>query len=160
MVQKSRRRIIREQVLQVLFAYEMNKDSLQYLKDEILTDVSSKTELEFANDLINKTVEHVKEFDVMIKGRVDNWEIGRIALIDKILIQIGICELLYFPDIPPKVTINESLEIAKEYSTARSAKFINGILDAILSSEKKSGRLKKQGRGLVEGNISQSPEDS
>ncbi|MEJ2195458.1 MAG: transcription antitermination factor NusB, partial [Ignavibacteriaceae bacterium] len=121
MVQKSRRRIIREQVLQVLFAYEMNKDSLQYLKDEILTDVSSKTELEFANDLINKTVEHVKEFDVMIKGRVDNWEIGRIALIDKILIQIGICELLYFPDIPPKVTINESLEIAKEYSTARSA---------------------------------------
>lgn len=160
MVYKSRRRIIRERVLQVLFAFEMNKDSLQYLKDEILTDFSNKIELEFANDLINKTVEHVKEFDVMIKGRVNNWEIGRIALIDKILIQIGICELLYFPDIPPKVTINESLEIAKEYSTAGSAKFINGILDAILSSEKKSGRLNKQGRGLVERNIPKSSEDS
>ena len=160
MVYKSRRRIIRERVLQVLFAFEMNKDSLQYLKDEILTDFSNKIELEFANDLINKTVEHVKEFDLMIKGRVNNWEIGRIALIDKILIQIGICELLYFPDIPPKVTINESLEIAKEYSTAGSAKFINGILDAILSSEKKSGRLNKQGRGLVERNIPKSSEDS
>jgi len=160
MVQKSRRRIIREKVLQVLFAYEMNQDSLQFLKDEILTEISNKTELDFANELINKTVEHVNEFDVMIKGRVNNWEIGRIALIDKILIQIGICELLYFPDIPPKVTINESLEIAKEYSTARSAKFINGILDAILSIEKKSGRLKKHGRGLVEGNTSKSSEDS
>lgn len=61
---------------------------------------------------------------------------GRIALIDKILLRMAICELLYFPDIPPKVSINEAIEIAKEFSTAGSGKFINGILDAILSDEK------------------------
>jgi N utilization substance protein B len=81
---------------------------------------------------------------------------NRIALIDKILLRIGICELLHFPDIPPKVSINESIEIAKDYSTAGSAKFINGILDAILAEEKKEGKLNKTGRGLVEESITPS----
>ena len=160
MAQKFRRRIIREKVLQVLFACEMNQDSLHNSMEEILADISNKTDREFANDLINRTLKHTTELDEIIKGRVSNWEINRIALIDRILMRIGICELLYFPDIPPKVSINESIEIAKEYSTAGSAKFINGILDAILSNEKKSGRLNKQGRGLVEGTISKSSDES
>jgi len=160
MVQKSRRRIIREKVLQVLFAYEMNQDSLQISMDEILADITNKTDRQFANDLINRTIKHIEGLDEIIKSRVSNWEINRIALIDRILIRIGICELLYFPDIPPKVSINESIEIAKEYSTAGSAKFINGILDAILTSEKKSGKLNKQCRGLVEGTISKSSDES
>jgi N utilization substance protein B len=84
---------------------------------------------------------------------------NRIALIDRILLRIGICEILYFPDIPPKVSINESIEIAKEYSTGGSAKFINGILDAVLTNEKKSGKLNKIGRGLVEDSITKLPED-
>ena len=79
---------------------------------------------------------------------------GRIALIDKILLRMAICEILYFPDIPPKVSINEAIEIAKEFSTAGSGKFINGILDAILSEEKTAGRLNKTGRGLVDSTIS------
>jgi N utilization substance protein B len=74
-------------------------------------------------------------------------------LIDKVLLRIGICELIYFPDIPPKVSINETIEIAKEYSTARSGKFINGILDAILSELKETGKLNKTGRGLVDESI-------
>jgi N utilization substance protein B len=160
MAQKFRRRIIREKVLQVLFAYEMNQDSLKFSMDELLSDISNKADREFANDLINRTLKHTEELDEIIKERVSNWEINRIAVIDRILIRMGICELLYFPDIPPKVSINESIEIAKEYSTAGSAKFINGILDAILSMEKKSGRLKKQGRGLIEGTISKSSDES
>ena len=160
MVQKFRRRIIREKVLQVLFAYDMNQDSLQNSMDEILADISNISDQEFADDLINRTLKHLKKLDEIIENRVSNWEINRIALIDRILLRIGICELLYFPDIPPKVTINEYIEIAKEYSTAGSAKFINGILDAILTSEKKSGRLKKEGRGLVEGSISKGTKDS
>ena len=160
MAQKSRRRVIREKVLQVLFAYEMNQDSLQFSMDEILADITNKTDRQFANDLINRTIKHIEGLDEIIKSRVSNWDINRIALIDRILIRIGICELLYFPDIPPKVSINESIEIAKEYSTAGSAKFINGILDAILSSEKKSGKLNKQGRGLVEGTISKNSDES
>ena len=144
----------------MLFAYDMNQDSLQNSMDEILADISNISDQEFADDLINRTLIHLKKLDEIIESRVSNWEINRIALIDKILLRIGICELLHFPDIPPKVTINEYIEIAKEYSTAGSAKFINGILDAILTSEKKSGRLKKEGRGLVEGSISKGPEDS
>ena len=74
----------------------------------------------------------------------------RIALMDKLLLRIGITELLYFPDIPPKVSINEVIEIAKNYSTSNSGKFINGILDAILTELKNTGKLNKTGRGLIE----------
>ena len=158
MKHKSKRRIVREKVMQVLFANEMNKDSLQLQINEILNDIEAGPDRDFANDLIKNVLEHVEDFDSMIKTRVANWEMNRIALIDRILLRMGICELLYFSDIPPKVSINEAIEISKEYSTAGSAKFINGILDAILSDEKKSGRLNKKGRGLVEESISKSPE--
>ncbi len=159
MSKKFKRRIIREKVLQVLFANEMNKGLLKFLMDDILKSISNQPDREFANDLINKILLHADELDDKIKERVKNWEMNRIALIDRILLRMGICEMLYFPDIPPKVSINESIEIAKEYSTAGSSKFINGILDAILSNERKSGKLKKEGRGLVEESITKSPED-
>ena len=145
--------------MQVLFAYEMNNESLQFLIDEIFVDVTSESDRQFGIELINNVNRHKNELDELIKGRVANWEMNRIALIDLILLRMGICEILYFPDIPPKVSINEQIEIAKEYSTAGSAKFINGILDAILSNEKESGKLNKKGRGLVEESITQSPED-
>jgi N utilization substance protein B len=158
MKHKSKRRLVREKVMQILFANEMNNNSLPLLVDEILHDIDEGSDRDFANELINNVLKHVNVLDSMIKKRVTNWEMNRIALIDKILLRMGICELLYFSDIPPKVSINEAIEISKEYSTAGSAKFINGILDAILSDEKKSGRLNKKGRGLVEESIVKSPE--
>jgi N utilization substance protein B len=156
---KYKRRLIREKVLQVLFAYEMNNESIQFLIAEIFKKITNDSDRKFGNDLINKVKIHKEELDELIKGRVANWEMNRIALVDRILLRMGICEILYFPDIPPKVSINESIEIAKEYSTAGSAKFINGILDAILSNEKKSGKLNKQGRGLLEESITKHPDD-
>jgi N utilization substance protein B len=156
MTNKSKRRIVREKVLQILYAYEMNKDSLEPLSLEILADVTDETDREFARELIRKILSNSDDLDKRIIGRVANWEMNRIALIDKILLRIGICEILYFPDIPPKVSINESIEIAKDFSTAGSGKFINGILDAILAEEKKNGKLNKTGRGLVEESISPS----
>jgi N utilization substance protein B len=158
MKHKSKRRLVREKVMQILFANEMNNDSLPLLVDEILHDIETGADLDFANELIDNVLKHIDVLDSMIKKRVTNWEMNRIALIDKILLRMGICELLYFSDIPPKVSINEAIEISKEYSTAGSAKFINGILDAILSDEKNSGRLNKKGRGLVEESIAKSPE--
>ncbi len=152
--QKSKRRIIREKVLQILYAHELNKESLASFSAEVLDDVKDKADQEFAHNLIRRVLSNVEELDSKIKERVENWELNRIALIDKILLRMGICELLYFPDIPPKVSINESIEIAKNYSTASSGKFINGILDAILAEQKKSGKLNKIGRGLVEDSIS------
>ncbi|MGB5287226.1 MAG: transcription antitermination factor NusB [Ignavibacteriaceae bacterium] len=151
---KSKRRIVREKVLQILYAYEMNRDSLDPLTLEILSGITDKADKEFARELISKVLANIVDLDNRIVGRVTNWEMNRIALIDKILIRMGICEILFFSDIPPKVSINESIEIAKDFSTAGSGKFINGILDAILAEEKKEGRLKKTGRGLVEESIS------
>jgi len=148
-----KRRIVREKVLQILYAYEMNNENLMALTKSVLGDVTEENDKKFGEDLVNAVLIHKKELDEKIKDRIDNWEINRVAIIDKILLRIAICELLYFPDIPPKVSINEAIEIAKEFSTAGSGKFINGILDAILSEEKTSG-LNKTGRGLVDETLS------
>ena len=156
LIKKSKRRIVREKVLQVLYAYEMNEESLQPLSFEILSEIIDPADKKFAEELIRKVLSNVEDLDNKIIQRVNNWEMKRIALIDKILLRMGICEILHFPDIPPKVSINESIEIAKDYSTAGSAKFINGILDAVLADEKKLGTLNKSGRGLVEESISPS----
>ncbi len=154
MTQLFKRRIARERVLQILYAYTMNKDSLEALIEGMLADISDGSDKEFARDLINRVIIHTDDLDNEIKKRVDNWEMNRIALIDRLLLRMGICEILYFPDIPPKVSINESIEIAKVYSTGGSGKFINGILDAVLSELKGTGKLNKQGRGLLEESIS------
>lgn len=149
-----KRRLIREKVLQVLYAYEMNNDNLQSQIDEIFSDVEEDNDKQFGLSLIYKVIPNREKFDEMIKSKVSNWEMDRIAMIDKILLRMGICELLYFEDIPPKVSINEVIEISKNFSTAGSGKFINGVLDAILNDLKKSGELKKAGRGLVDETIS------
>ena len=146
---KTNRRILREKVLQVLYAYELNGDGLTILMNGILADVTNQADLEFAKQLVNKVVTNKKSLEQEIHTKVANWEMDRIALIDKLLLQIGITELMYFPEIPPKVSINEVIEIAKDYSTSNSGKFINGILDAILSELKESGNLNKSGRGLI-----------
>ncbi len=149
-----KRRIVREKVLQILYAYTMNKESLETLINGMLTDITEKVDRDFADNLVHRVLANKDELDKKIQERVANWEMNRIALIDKILLRMGICEILYFPDIPPKVSINEAIEIAKVYSTAGSGKFINGILDAILSELKESGNLKKAGRGLIDESIS------
>lgn len=149
-MKKSNRRELREKVLQVLYAYELNGEGLSLLTEGILADVTSEMDINFAKLLINKTVANQKILDEQIRDRVANWEMDRIALIDRLLLRIGITELYYFPDIPPKVSINEVIEIAKEYSTSNSGKFINGILDAVLADLKNSGTLNKSGRGLIE----------
>jgi N utilization substance protein B len=151
---KTTRRILREKSLQVLYAYEMSGDGLQFLLDGILTDITNKNDKEFSAKIVNSVIANRKELDATIAERVNNWEMDRIALIDRILLRIGIAELFYFPDIPPKVSINEVIEIAKDYSTSNSGKFINGILDAILTDLKQSGKLKKVGRGLIDQTIS------
>lgn len=150
MIKKSNRRILREKVLQVLYAYELNGEGLTNLTNGILSDLTSITDIDFAKKLIDSVVANIKEMDIIIQEKVSNWEMDRIALIDRILLRIGISELINFPDIPPKVTINEVIEIAKDYSTSNSNKFINGILDAFLSDLKKSGKLNKTGRGLID----------
>ncbi|MFC5046635.1 transcription antitermination factor NusB [Aquimarina hainanensis] len=103
----------------------------------------------FAVDIFRKTKLNGAEFSKEIEGRTPNWDKDRIAELDKAIIQMGICEFVKFPSIPVKVTINEYLEIAKEYSTPKSSVFINGILDKISKEYKESDKLNKVGRGLM-----------
>ncbi len=103
----------------------------------------------FATDILKKTVLNGNEFTEEIDSKTPNWDKDRIAELDKAIIKMAICEFVKFPSIPVKVTINEYLEIAKEYSTPKSSIFINGILDKISKEYQESGKLNKVGRGLM-----------
>ena len=103
----------------------------------------------FALELAFKTHKHNADFVELIEPQLKNWELERITRIDMILIKMSLCELLYFPSIPIKVSINEYIDIAKMYSTPKSKDFINGILDKIMKKLQKEGRIHKEGRGLL-----------
>jgi len=146
-----RRRAVREKVLQALYAYELSREPIDTIIDTIVADLRKQPEaFSFARQLILKVLESSKELDDLIRKRVEHWEFDRLAVIDRIVLRMGICELLYFDDIPPKVSINEAIEIARAYSTEKSDKFVNGVLDSILDDLKKNGRLRKTGRGLLD----------
>lgn len=105
---------------------------------------------EFAKQLFRKTILNFNELGKAYHDKTNNWDVDRIAEIDSILLNMGVCELQKFPSIPVKVTINEYLEISKEYSTAKSSIFINGILDVLVKEMKDNNTLAKVGRGLIE----------
>jgi transcription antitermination protein NusB len=105
---------------------------------------------DFVLKLFRKTIIRSSQSAALISERAQNWEIDRIAVLDVILIKMALTEFLEFSSIPVKVTINEYIEISKEYSTPRSKQFINGILDKLVSDLKAEGVLKKTGRGLLE----------
>ncbi len=104
---------------------------------------------EFVSNLFRKTVLNESEFSKDYADKTPNWDTDRIAEIDTIILKMAICEFLKFPSIPTKVTINEYLEIAKEYSTPKSSLFINGILDNLIKEYQLNGKLLKTGRGLM-----------
>lgn len=110
----------------------------------------SKEEHEFVVSLFNAVIENGDELIDKISAKTKNWDTDRLAIIDLLLMRMALCEMLYFPHIPIKATINEYLEIAKLYSTPNSFGFINGILDKIHQELKTAGKINKTGRGLVE----------
>lgn len=110
--------------------------------------VKDEQDLDFAKKLLTKTLLNDAKWEQEIEGKTPNWDNDRIAEIDSIILKMAICELLNFPSIPEKVTLNEYLEIAKEYSTPKSSIFINGVLDKLAKEYKNTGRLQKMGRGL------------
>jgi len=104
---------------------------------------------QFAIELLKKTILNQNFLNEEIKNKTLNWDSDRIASVDFVLIQMAISEFQYFPSIPIKVTINEYLELAKEYSTPKSSIFINGILDKLVKEYESTGKLNKVGRGLM-----------
>jgi N utilization substance protein B len=114
------------------------------------TVVNWEEDREYIINLFQQTIRYDATFQEMITAKTQNWEPDRIAMMDTLLMKMAIAEFMYFPSIPVKVTINEYLEISKEFSTPKSNSFINGILDKILSELKDEGKIKKTGRGLME----------
>ncbi|MEM9648245.1 MAG: transcription antitermination factor NusB [Bacteroidota bacterium] len=110
--------------------------------------LKDQQDMVYANDLLTKTLLNDAKWEKEIEGKTPNWDNDRIAEIDSIILKMAICELLNFPSIPEKVTLNEYLEIAKEYSTPKSSIFINGVLDKLAKEYKSTGQLQKMGRGL------------
>ncbi len=137
--------IVNTFLLKLLKKIGVNKDA-SYLLPALLKD---QEDMDFAKKLLDKTLLKNAEWEKEIEGKTPNWDKDRIADIDGILLKMAICELLTFSSIPEKVTINEYLEIAKEYSTPKSSIFINGILDKLVKEYKGNGKLKKMGRGLL-----------
>ncbi len=153
-----RRRIVREKVVQALYAHEISGDPPDHVIECILSGLeNNKPAYDFARRLVLHTISHSAEIDRIIRAKVANWDFQRIAVLDRLILRMGICELIFFKEIPPKVSMNEAIELAKLFSTERSGQFINGVLDAVLNEMKATGGLAKAGRGLYEGLSSRKP---
>lgn len=128
------RRLAREVALQAIYAQELSGDSITFVETHIIDNSEELSEelKPFARELFEKTTLYKKDLDHYIKTKSENWDFERIAVIDRLIIRMAICEFLYFDDIPPKVSISEAIEIAKKFSTDDSSAFVNGILDAVL----------------------------
>lgn len=109
----------------------------------------AETAEEFGRQLLKESLGNEATLLKYIEPILNNWDLDRLAIIDMILIQMALTEFIYFPTIPTKVTLNEYVEISKQYSTAKSKDFVNGILDKLMKSLDEEGMIKKEGRGLV-----------
>jgi N utilization substance protein B len=137
--------IVNTHIIKQLSALKSDK-----INDFRVTKLYKDTEDQlFVQELFRKTVLNEQEFSKEFVDKTINWDVDRIAEIDTIILKMAICELLKFPSIPVKVTLNEYLELAKEYSTPKSSIFINGILDNIVKELNAKNRIQKVGRGLM-----------
>ena len=146
----SKRRFVRIKALEVLYAYQIAKDHIDKVKKDLLAEITDLEKYNFASELIDAVLKNQRLIDVMITERIRNWEYDRVAILDKIILRLAIAEILYFPEIPPKVSINEAIELAKIYCSDKSPTFVNGVLDAVLNNLKKENKLNKKGRGLLD----------
>lgn len=114
---------------------------LPLLKDE-------KDDMEFMSTLFKKTILYRQEFQDLIGKHTQNWEVERIANMDMLLMEMALAEIMYLPNIPVKASLNEYIDISKEYSTPNSKVFVNGVLDKIIAELKGENKIVKSGRGL------------
>jgi N utilization substance protein B len=141
------------EVLQALIAKTFKNFSFDdELEKNQLAEISGNwvEDREFVVNLFEQTIRHDAEYQALIAEKTQNWEPDRIAMMDTLLMKMAIVEFINFTSIPVKVTINEYLEISKEFSTPKSNSFINGILDKILFELKAQNKIRKIGRGLIE----------
>jgi len=140
-----KRRFSRELALKFLYQLEFNeegfKDQMASFEDRLSCQEEVK---DFMQELVSKVVGHRKEIDFTLQKYSEHWTLDRMTVIDRNILRLGVCELMYSQTIPPKVAINEAVEIAKKYGSEESPDFINGILDKI---------FKEMNRGIVQSPI-------
>jgi N utilization substance protein B len=118
----------------------------------MLLDLSANWEDDraFFEELYHQTLADDTRYEQIIAGYIQNWDVERVAVIDKIILKMALCEMHIFRSIPVKVTINEYIEISKIYSTPKSKQFINGVLDKLAQELTEKGEIRKSGRGLID----------
>jgi N utilization substance protein B len=130
------RRRARESAVQVLYRYDLvNEDYQKTIPETIQRQNLNPESTEYFTRLVKDTFEHLVEIDNCIQNHLKTWKLDRLAIIDRSILRLACCELLFFPDIPPKVSINEAVDIAKRYSDDESGRFVNGVLDAIYKTK-------------------------
>lgn len=132
-----KRTFARECALKILYQVDLTGDSVDSSIDNFWKfneEVEGEVR-DFTTSLVKKTIENLDKIDEKIANLATNWDLGRMAIIDKNILRLSGCELLYLEEIPPKVSINEAVELAKKYSGVDSSKFVNGILDKIKSQK-------------------------
>ena len=132
------RRIAREGVLEALFAHQFSDDEPALILKRIVgINPARKKSSDFIALLFHCVLDHLDWADELIKTHLQNWEFDRVAQVDRVLLRMGICEIFFIDEVPPKVSISEMVEISKIYSTDESPGFINGILDAVYKDYQK-----------------------
>lgn len=136
--------IVHDMIFKTIDSYQTHNFALLPLyRDE-------EDDVDFMKQLVNKTIRDNEYFDQLISGKTENWDAERIALMDVILMKMALCEILNITSIPVKVSINEYIDISKDYSTPNSKGFINGVIDKIVIELRNEGKIVKTGRGLME----------
>lgn len=138
--------ILRSMVLKTMKSVETEES------EPLLMELSKNWEedLLFLKELYDLAIDHEEEYVKFIDQKSKNWEIDRVALTDRIILEMAIGEMIHFSSIPVKVTINEYIELSKLYSTPKSKQFVNGLLDVLSIDLQKEGLIKKSGRGLLD----------
>lgn len=139
--------IVRSMVTKTVQSFEPGLDEPFELKSLSLNEAD---DFKYFRVLFDETIKKEHDFEALLAGKTKNWDMSRVATLDKMILKLALTEMINFPSIPVKVTINEFIEISKQYSTPKSKQFINGILDVLANELTSDGTIKKSGRGLID----------
>ena len=129
----------RESALQILYQIDVTGDPVDAVLNQYWHTRNRNPEVvDFANEIVKGTTEHLSEIDAIISQHSESWEISKMPIIDRNILRFAIYEILYMDDIPPRVTIDEAIDLANNFGTPNSGKFINGILDKIMTLNTKN----------------------
>ena len=129
------RRQARERAMQILFQWDIHGNTDHWLKEFWDRHPSSPEVKEFAERLVEGVMAHRAELDKLIGAYASNWKVSRMPIVDRNILRAALCELLWVPEVPAKVTVNEAIELAKRFADDETKGFVNGILDKILKEE-------------------------